>query len=132
MTLTLKRLLRRPDGILSELRDEAGNLIAMTIEHSYNNQPKLYNGTFTCERGMHQLHSMNSPFETFEIMGVKGHDNILFHRGNWQSDSEGCVLLGETSEDSAKGLMVTSSAKTFTKFMNLLEGLQTFTLIVEG
>lgn len=33
--------------------------------------------------------------ETFEITGVVGHSRLLFHSGNQELDSDGCVLLGQ-------------------------------------
>ena len=132
MILKLIRVEHRDDGIFSELMDEKGKIIARTLEHSYDKKPKLYDGQFTCVRGMHQLRSMRQPFETFEITGVQGHSNILFHAGNWNEDSEGCVLLGEGTAYSPKGQMITASRQTFMNFMDMLNGINTFTLIVQG
>src|SRR5882757_797524 len=92
-TLTLTRKDFRSDGIFSELTDEKGNFIAVTLEHSYNNKPKLYNGTFQCVKGIHKLHD-GIPFEAYEVTGVSGHIGILFHIGNFNNDSDGCILLG--------------------------------------
>lgn len=130
VTLKLKRREYRDDGIFSELVNSHGDVIAHTLEHSYKNLPKLYIGTFTCKRGTHQLHK-GPPFETFEVTGVNGHTGILFHKGNWNADSDGCVLLGEAIAHSDKGQMITNSTATFHHFMQLMTGLDTFTLIVE-
>lgn len=130
MTYTLKRIEYREDGIFSELRDDKGVVVAHTLEHSYDKFPKLYKGTFNCVRGMHQLHDAK-PFETFEITGVKGHINILFHAGNWNKDSEGCVLLGSGIVQSDKGQMITGSKVCFKEFMVNLAGANSFLLVVE-
>lgn len=119
------------DGITGRLLDEAGDQIAVTMEHSYDCKPKLPAGTYTCKRGMHTLHSHPKPFETFEILGVPGHTGILFHWGNWNGDSDGCVILGRTCTGSERGCMVTNSWVTFDKFMIDLEGVNVFSLIVE-
>ncbi len=129
--MILKRIEKRDDGIFSELYNDSGDLLAKTLEHSYNGEPKLYNGTFTCVRGMHQLHGMTQPFETFEITGVTGHTGILFHVGNWNQDSDGCVLLGSEIEPSDRGQMVIASRITFNKFMQGLSGVNQFTLVVQ-
>lgn len=131
MTYILKRREYRADGIFSELNDPTGKVISQTLEHSYDDKPKLYPGTFNCVRGKHQLHGMTAPFETFEITGVDGHVGILFHVGNWNDDSDGCVLMGEGIAASGKGQMVTGSRVNFTAFMNSLAGVNEFTLIVE-
>jgi hypothetical protein len=126
----LKRKQKRPDGIFSQLSDQNGVVVAQTLEHSYNNLPKLYDGTFKCVRGPHRLNGMTEDFITFEITGVQGHTDILFHWGNYNKDSEGCVLLGQEMTESSMGGMVTSSKNTFAAFMAALEGVNQFMLVV--
>ena len=130
--MKLIRTACRPDGILGTLYNDAGEQLAVTLEHSYDGRPKLKEGTYTCQRGPHRLHGMEKDFETFEILGVLGHTGILFHWGNYNEDSEGCVLLGRVSCDSPKGCMVTSSRATFARWMLDLDGVDSFMLIVEG
>lgn len=129
MKLTLKRIDYREDGIISHLLDESGTVIATTLEHSYDKKPKLYNGEFKCIRGTHCLHG-GQPFETFEITGVKGHTGILFHSGNWNKDSDGCVLVGDKLVDSDQGSMVTNSRASFAHLMSLMQSVETFQLMV--
>ncbi len=112
------------DGIFGILTDVSDGIVAYTLEHSYNKLPKLTDGTYTCVRGQHVLHS--GPIETFEITGVPGHSGILFHYGNYNADSDGCVLLG----DGETATSVTDSRGAFTKFMARLVGIDSFTLIV--
>lgn len=130
MTLKLVRRELREDGIFSELYDEAGNIIAHTLEHSFDCKPKVYDGEFTCIRGTHRLHNM-VPFETFEITGVEGHSGILFHIGNWNKDSDGCVLVGSGIAQSSQGQMITGSMQAFAEFMKLLDGQDSFILVVQ-
>ncbi len=143
MDLTLTRFLSRADGIFSRLFTPDGSLLAVTLEHAYLQDsnagaegavlvysPKIPLGAFACHRGMHQLASMTEPFETFEICGVQGHCNLLFHAGNFNKDSEGCILLGEDCTGSTEGEMVTNSRATFTKFMQAQTGIDSFTLTV--
>jgi len=125
-------------GILSGFKDQSTpqEAIAVTLEHAYNGEPKyapkLLPGTYTCIRGMHRLHGMTIDFETFEVTGVLGHSGILFHVGNYNEDSDGCILLGHTITHDANGrLMITDSKLTFQRFMALLVGLQSFELSVE-
>ena len=124
MPLYLNRKRCAPDGIFGELADESGDRIAFTLEHSYDSVPKLPPGTYQCLRGTHTLHS--GLIETFEITGVPGHTGILFHYGNFNDDSDGCVLLGEGQA----GNMITYSREAFTQFMVLCDGLDSFTLFV--
>jgi len=141
----------RPDGIFSNVIGENGP-IGVGLEHAYpvvdgrgeaagegqagTYAPKLPAGTYECVRSMHRLHGMDHDFETFEITGVPGHSGVLFHWGNWNEDSEGCVLLGEAialgEHNGAHVEMVTNSRAAFARFMALQEGVERFVLTVEG
>ena len=94
MNYTLTRNLFAVDGIMGELTDAGGNKLCDTLEHSYASKPKLPAGNYVCKRGLHQLHS-GPAFSTFEVTGVEGHAGILFHVGNTNKDSEGCILVGD-------------------------------------
>ncbi len=141
MDLRLVRKEYRSDGIFSELFDTEGHLIAHTLEHAYEDLtgfrkdylPKLTAGTYKCVKGKHRLHGMTSDFETFEITGVLGHSNILFHQGNYTKDSKGCVLLGQkVTQLQGQDKMITNSRFTFNEFMNLQSGVDEFTLVVDA
>lgn len=135
MNLTLTRISYRSDGIFSTLADSNNNQIAIALEHAYQQQdglykPKLDKGVYTCVKGQHQLSSMKYQFETFEITNVVGHTNILFHQGNFNNDSEGCVLLGKSMAAYPGGEMITFSDKTFESFMQLQAKVSEFQLTV--
>jgi Family of unknown function (DUF5675) len=119
------------DGIFGTLFDAEGDQVAITLEHSFNGLPKLPAGSYRCARGKHSLHSNPTPFETFEVMDVPNHTGILFHVGNFNDDSNGCILLGRVCIGSEKGRMITSSRATFERFMLDLDGAESFTLTVE-
>jgi hypothetical protein len=137
MNFTVVRDEFREDGIFGKLLDGNGKQIAVTLEHAYLNEdgsyaPKLYPGVFVCQRGQHRLEGMSSDFTTFEITGVKGHTDILFHWGNFNRDSAGCVLLGkDVVTGDANSKMITSSKITFNAFICDLDGIDTFDLIVQ-
>ncbi len=126
----------RPDGIFGMLHDDSGKLLSYTLEHSYAQLdgswlPKLNAGQHSCVRGPHRLHNMTQDFETFEITGVPGHSNILFHWGNFDRDSEGCVLLGNAIVSQPDGTeMVVNSRHTFAEFLKALTGINQFILTV--
>lgn len=137
MDLVLKRTKFEKDGIFSELLLNDGSFFCYTLEHAYGNQdetvfvPKIYNGIFKCVRGIHQLEKSPRPFETFEITEVAGHTNILFHTGNFNTDSEGCVLVGESILTNKNGLsMLADSRLTFDRFMRLQSQVNEFSLLV--
>lgn len=131
MDLTLTRTSCSKGGIFGKILDSKGNKIAFSLEHAYASggswTPKILNGSYTCVRGNHRLHGMDKDFETFEITEVKGHSNLLFHWGNYNKDSEGCVLVGASIVKD----MVTNSRVTFAKFMALQDGLDRFQLTVK-
>lgn len=113
------------NGIFSVLTDDKGNTYS-TLEHSYNNKPKIPNGIYKCVRGQHRLHSMNSDFITFEVKDIPNCIGILFHSGNTNQDSSGCILLGTAKV----GDMVINSQIAFKKFMSGLDGIDEFLLVV--
>ena len=133
MNLTLTRQSFNEWGIISYLTDENGDQIATCLEHAYI-QPdgsylsKIPNGTYNCVLGQHQLAGMAQPFETFEITGVIGHTDILFHVGNYNNDSEGCVLLGTDVATANK--MIVNSKVAFKHFMSIEDGISNFSLTV--
>lgn len=115
-------------GLLS---NDDGSQIFYTLEHAYLQPDKCFiskipNGVYACVRGMHQLERMIRPFETFEITGIMGHTDILFHSGNRNGDSAGCVLLGMSRND----VEVLNSREAFSKFMELMTGINLFNLTV--
>lgn len=128
MDLSLVRNRFTANGVFGNLFELDGNFGLSTLEHSFNGKPILPEGEFYCRRGMHQLMHMHAPFETFEIMGVPGHSGVLFHVGNFQSDSEGCILLGLTAIDT----MILNSREAFKKFMDAQDGVKEFQLLVSS
>ena len=135
MNLFLKRTSFEIYGVFGELTDEKGNLVAVTIERAYFDggtyAPKIPIGMFRCIRGDHKLHGMVQPFTTFEITGVidsmgNVHSGLLFHWGNKNIDSEGCVLLGQQRESN----IIINSRDTFAKFMVLQQWVKEFVLTV--
>lgn len=130
MDLILKRKLWLQAGIFGMLYS-GDEQIAVTLEHAFEIsdavfRPIIPQGIYACQRGSHRLNGMDQDFETFEILGIAGHSGLLFHAGNFNKDSEGCVLLG----DEMMGLMITNSRATFAKFMALQVGVSQFQLSV--
>lgn len=137
MDLSLVRTEFRPDGIFSELRDVSGDVIAVTLEHAYFDPlgaplPKLVDGSYQCVRGKHFLTGMTAPLETFEITDVPNHTGILFHIGNFNIDSEGCVLVGMAIAQIGGRQAIAQSKLAFQKFMNFQTGYDEFTLTVKS
>lgn len=134
MKLTLTRHEYREDGIFGDLHNEDGELLAVTLEHAFidialpgHYEPKIPSGEYTCvhHAPAHLL------YETIEIKNVPGHSGILFHVGNFNHDSDGCVLLGQTVsilKDNQK--MISGSRAAFAAFMQRVQDVNYFTLEV--
>lgn len=135
MNIKLKRREFIKDGIFGDYFDENNQHVCVTLEHAYPQydetyKPKLPSGIYTCVRGIHALHN-NVPFETFEITNVSGHTGMLIHQGNYNNDSDGCTVVGESIMDSNGVEMITNSKATFKKFMDMQANINQFLLEVE-
>ena len=119
----LLRVSKIESGIFGVLMDSEVPF-CVTVE---NDKYVFPNGTYTCRR-------VNSPRfgNTFEITGIIGRTHILFHKGNWEDDSRGCVILGESFEILMGKNGVASSGHAFKEFLKRLEGVNEFTLIVNS
>jgi hypothetical protein len=136
MSWLLTRTDYRADGIFGELFDD-DSLFCVTLEHAYAQDngtyaPKLPAGHYTCVRGEHTLAHWNKggSFEAFEVMDVPGHTGILFHVGNKNDDSDGCILIAKTVITTMPQWIIQSSLVTFEKFMGQMEGINEFELDV--
>jgi hypothetical protein len=126
----------RADGIFSVLYS-GETTFCVILEHAFDHDgawlPKLPRGvTYTCRRGMHRLDHYNKgePFETFEVMNVPGHSGILFHPGNFNHNSDGCLLTGAELKTENSEWWITQSGDTFARFMQALAGIDEFELEV--
>lgn len=133
MTITLNRTLRCEDGVFGELLS-GDTHIAFTLEHAYVSSsgwaPKIPDGTYRCVRGTHRLVDSRSPFITFEIQ-VPGFTGLLFHIGNFNNDSSGCVLVAQEMLVMDNGQRVLYKSRIgFDMFMTKLAGVNAFELTV--
>ena len=139
MDFSLNTTDQRSDGIFGQIVDDQGNVIAYTLEHAYPDGsggwvPKLARGqTYTCQRSQHRLEGMSAPFITFQVMDVPDFQgasvtNILIHWGNYDRDSEGCILVGANEVFDGTEEMVTNSKVTWEKLMSLQDGVDQFQL----
>lgn len=144
MDMILQRLNCGDEGCFSELHDDLGNKLMVSVSHSYPDGsggwiPKVPAGTYVCRLGEHQLKlasgELSDPFSTYEITDVPGHTGILFHTGNTEYDTEGCECLGnefgQLVEGGALLDAVLESRVAFGRFMALQDGVGAFLLTVE-
>ena len=107
-----------------------GTPFAVTLERPWmNNQQNVScipDGMYACER-------IESPKfgETFRLINVSGRSHILFHKGNIDDDTHGCILVGESFEPLSGEPAIRASKKGFKEFMELLNEQDMFTLCIE-
>ena len=69
--------------------------------------------------------------ETFWIQDVPGRSEILFHKGNIDDDSHGCILVGEQFDPVKGEDGIVASAQGFEQFMALQAGNDEFTIEIK-
>ena len=102
-------------------------IFSFTLEPDVTETKKyqIPQGEYLCKR----FHGIKWP-DTFEVV-VEGHTAVLFHSGNTEADSRGCVLLGSTIGKLKGNRAVLNSGKTFEDFMNRCFNLMRFSLVIE-
>lgn len=127
MILTLHTVTVRPDGCFSVLLWN-GVPFAVSVERTFEDgRPVIENGMHSCVRDFYH----KGGYETFEII-VPDHDRILFHKGNVEAQSLGCVLVAESFGKLEAQTAVLQSSAGFAEFMALTKGIDQFTLEVIG
>lgn len=126
MTFELKRVAVLSDGAFGVFMHN-GVPFAVTLERTYDpgNTIKITSGFHECHRSRYN----KGNYDTFEIT-VPGHNQILFHKGNVELHSEGCVLVAESFAVLGDKPGVAMSAEGFWEFMKRATGVDSFTLEV--
>ena len=122
----IKRIAENEYGTFGVLLD--GDLpFALTLERRWFGNEQHVScipiGTYVCRR-------VDSPHfgDTFEVTGVPGRSEILFHKGNLDDDSHGCIIIGEEFDPVLGSYGVKSSRNGFNEFMQRQRGTETFHL----
>ncbi len=105
---------------------------ALTLENSWINNVRNIScipiGRYKCQRYISPKHG-----ETFRIMNVPNRgeiEGIIFHKGNLDDDTRGCVLIGEQFENLNREPAILRSGKGFSEFMELNNNKDDFDLII--
>ena len=117
--LKLVRIAFIPDGTFGILFDHDNSIICLTLEREWKNNEK----NISCiPRGKYICRRVKSPKfgETFEVCDVLGRSHILFHSGNIEDDTHGCVVTGLKIRMFKNKVAVLSSRLAFNNFMTLL------------
>ena len=145
MRAILRRVADSPFGVFAylDLMNEAGQRVLRLCageDDWLGNKPQIScipAGKYLCKRKV-------SPHfgETFEVTGVPGRGDILFHEGNTEENTQGCILLGlafgslsvADEDDPAHPVIVkwgvVSSKIARQRFMLALVGVATFEMEV--
>ena len=132
MELELLRVENTKDHTIGVLRIKDTQIeIARTMEDAWKDNAR----NISCiPQGVYKVIRHTSPKygNCFMVSNVPNRDYILIHAGNYATDTEGCILLGESVATNVAGKrMVTNSKVTVGKFMNLMREVSEFTLTVK-
>jgi len=128
--MILKRIASNSDGVFGVLIHE-NRPFALTLERPWLDNVKSLScipaGQYRCER-------VDSPHfgNTFEVTNVPDRTHILFHKGNIEDDTHGCILVGEQFEPLNGKDAILSSKKGFEEFLSKMKGIDSFPLTIEG
>lgn len=130
-SLILRRVSVVPQGAFGVLIDaKTGEPFAVSLERTYDSPggpwTKIPPGTWRCVPRWFN----KGGYQTFEIL-IPGHSLILFHKGNVEAHSEGCVLVGERFDpfDTTFGI---SDGHGLTELLNRFGDMAEFQLLVDG
>ena len=113
LKLSLVRIEQSSDGAIGALSVN-GRAFSWTL------QPDVTDEHFQIHAGEYEIRRFHGKThkDTFEIV-VPGHTALLFHSGNTEDHTEGCILLGYTLGQSNGKRAVLSSKDAFVMFMAL-------------
>lgn len=113
MLITVKRVAHLDEGVFGAIL-HLGVPFGVTLEHSFaDNQPIIPAGVYQCVATKYH----KGGYPTFEITGIAGHSRLLFHKGNVESDLQGCVAIGEAFSTLDGKLSIAQSGAGFGEFM---------------
>lgn len=123
--LDLIRVEETSEGALGLLKYN-GRVLCLTLEPD-SRDPRRFQippGSYECRR----FHGRKFK-DTFEIL-VEGHTALLFHWGNTEQDTTGCVLLGLMLGEHPR--QVSHSKMAFDRFMVLVRRVENFQLNIRS
>ena len=106
-----------------------GEPVCVTLEpysrDNVNNISNIPPGQYICYRYSSKKHP-----NTFVVANVQGRSGILFHTGNIDEDTEGCIILGKEYGKIGNNWAVLYSKPAFKIFMNKLKNIKQFKLTI--
>jgi len=132
MKIYIKHVSIIDPGAFGVIMDEARVPFGVTLERSYlENQrqvTKIPPGLYACTRTIYH----RGGYPTFEIH-VIGHERILFHKGNLESQLDGCIAIGEEFGvlDGKPAILHCGNGGGFDEFVKKTKDVDAFDLIME-
>ena len=113
---TIKRISETPEQTCGVLIDDRFKPLCLTLEDPWRLNEK---GKSCIPPGVWKAVPYDAPTygETWEVQ-VPGRSAILFHPGNSEADTQGCILLGSEWGD-GKPLDILESKKAFAAFKKM-------------
>ncbi len=136
--LTLHRVVTGDQGTFGVLLVD-GRPFALTVERQWLDNMRgvscIPSGEYNVMRcvASPEYGYKNSPRfgDTFNIVNVPNRSKILFHKGNIDDDSRGCIIIGEQFGTLQGDTAVLSSRQGFAEFMSMLKGQNEFELTIK-
>jgi len=132
-SLIIRRLVTGGQGTFGAIVFE--NIpFALTLEREWlDNLPSVGDTPGSCiPAGEYICNRVNSPRfgNTFEVTNVENRTHILFHKGNLDDNSRGCILIGEEFGQLGSSSGIKSSKAGYNEFMAILSNDDEFRLII--
>ena len=130
IAFTLPRLEQTAFATFGQLVDEERNVICLTLEPAWRENEHdvscIPAGAYVARR----FHSPKRGYDVFMLENVPNREAIELHVGNTSADTEGCILLGSNLGTVNGQPGITGSAAAFRRFMDRMQGVDTFTLTI--
>ena len=129
MILKLQRVSYSPLGTFGALIREDYTPFALTLEDPWKNNQV---GISCIPIGLYECKRVNSPKFgiTFQVLDVPERSHILFHKGNTQENTRGCILVGEQFDPVLGTEGITYSKKGYNEFMSVVSEVDRFNLYI--
>ena len=135
--IELKRLYRTPFYPTLGVLCLKGVPFAATLERPWRNNARrvscIPDGDYKCLRcRVSPDYNGDSPKfgNTFQVFDVEGRKKILFHKGNIEDDTHGCILVGEQFDYINGQQAVLASKHGFKELLNILADVDEFQLSI--
>ncbi len=125
--MTLKRIASNEDRTFGVLLDNDNDPFAVTLEDPWKGN-KVNVSCIPADKYICKKRFSPKFGDTYEVTNVEGRTHILFHKGNTEQDTHGCILIGESFDYLGGDPAIINSGKGFREFMRKLYEHSTFIL----